>query len=413
MPLSDRIASGLQQPRRLLRQRNFRLYATGQFFTLAGTRLHEIAAGWLMWQLTGSAAWVGLLAVANMLPRLILWPFTGVVADRRDQKRTAMIFQSLAALATGAMATLNTLGLLSPWLMLLFMALIGVSAAFWQPIRLIIAYRIVGGADYPAAVAFSSVVANIARVAGPAAGSVIVAAGAGTSLAFALNAASFLVSTLTLHRMTMATQTIPRLPRADIGREIWRGISVLWSDAPIRHLMLAIGAFALLIRSVPELLPVYAEHLLASDAVGFAWLMSAFGAGSLCAGLGLVTSEPGPRPARAMTLYTAVTVVGTALFAINRDYWGALALVGIIGYGAAGANITGQVLVQTRVTDEVRGRVLSVYAVAFNCMPGAGALLLGLLIDRFGPSLPTIAAALLCGSLVVLRRAEGRRLDPP
>lgn len=79
-------------PFRAFQSRNFRLFATGQVLSLAGTRIHEVAAGWLMWQLTGSATWLGVLALAEILPRLVLWPVSGLVADRLDRRRVALIF---------------------------------------------------------------------------------------------------------------------------------------------------------------------------------------------------------------------------------------------------------------------------------------------------------------------------------
>src|SRR5262245_36501067 len=184
-------------PLRAFRSRNFRLFASGQVLSLGGTRIHEVAAGWLMWQLTGSATWLGVLALVEILPRLLLWPVSGLVADSLDRRRVAQIFQTLAALEACILALLQALGLVNEWVLVVATGLLGLNTAFWQPVRLTLIPKLASPEDLPNVIALSSVLANVARVVGPIiAGPAIIWGGIG--MAFALNGLSFVAVVVAL-----------------------------------------------------------------------------------------------------------------------------------------------------------------------------------------------------------------------
>lgn len=388
-------------PLRAFLSRNFRLFATGQVLSLAGTRIHEVAAGWLMWQLTGSATWLGLLALVEILPRLLLWPVSGLVADSMDRQRVALLFQSLAALEAGALAVLQSLGWLNEGILLVATALLGLNSTFWQPVRLTLIPKLAPPEDLPNVIALTAVLSNVARLVGPMlAGPAII--WGGISTAFALNALSFIAVVVALLMM--------RLPGNDKAKRLqkpgggpWRGLAVVAAHPGMRPLFILIGIFAIAVRPLADLLPAFAEGVFAKGPGGFAALISVMGAGALCAGVLLSWRQRVSGLTTILAVFGIIGATGTALFALTDNSTIALVLMWFIGLGVTGKNIVAQTMVQSGLDDEVRGRVFSFYSVIFNAAPSAGALALGYIGDLVGIRGPVFVAAVigLAASLMI------------
>jgi MFS family permease len=378
-------------PLRALRSRNFRLFASGQILSLAGTRIHEVAAGWLMWQLTGSATWLGVLALAEILPRLLLWPISGLVADSMDRRRVAQIFQTLAALEAGLLALLQSLGLVNEWILVLATGLLGLNSTFWQPVRMTLIPKLAPPEDLPNVIALTSVLANVARVIGPiVAGPAIIWGGIG--MAFALNSLSFVAVIAALRMIDLkAGDTSP--PRRTSKGSAWQGIAVVAAHPGMRPLFILIGIFAIAVRPLADLLPAFAEGVFNKGPGGFAALISAMGGGALCAGLLLSWRQQYSGLTTILAVFGMIAATATALFAMTTNSIVALILMFVVGVGVSGKNIVAQTLVQSGLDDEVRGRVFSFYSVIFNAAPSGGALLLGYIGDMVGIRGPVVVAA--------------------
>jgi predicted MFS family arabinose efflux permease len=378
-------------PLRAFRSRNFRLFAAGQILSLAGTRIHEVAAGWLMWQLTGSATWLGVLALVEILPRLLLWPISGLVADSMDRRRIAQIFQTLAALEAGLLAVLQLFGLVNEWILALATALLGLNGAFWQPVRMTLVPKLAPPEDLPNVIALTSVLANVARVVGPIVAGPAILWG-GISMAFALNGLSFVAVVAALRMMDLkAGDTSP--PRLISKGSAWRGIVVVAAHPGMRPLFILIGIFAIAVRPLADLLPAFAEGVFNKGPGGFAALISAMGGGALCAGLLLSWRRQHSGLTTILAVFGMIAATATALFAMTANWIIALILMFVVGLGVAGKNIIAQTMVQSGLEDEVRGRVFSFYSVIFNAAPSGGALLLGYVGDLVGIRGPIVVAA--------------------
>jgi predicted MFS family arabinose efflux permease len=399
-----------------LQYRNFQYYSLGQMVNLAGTRIHEVAAGWLMWQLTGSAAWVGALALVEMAPRLLLWPIAGALTDRIDRRKLAIVFQAIAAVEAGCLAALNGAGYVGVYTLLAFTALLGVNTAFFQPIRLAIIPRLVSREAMSSAVALSSVTANVARVFGPVIAGPVLVWGSVT-LAFWLNTASYFAVVLAFWLMDL-----PESDKAEKGRtkmtvrDLSFGLSMVLRDPGVRTLLLLIGIFAICVRPISDLLPVFAEAVLGAGPVGLAALTSALGFGSLFSGLMLSSRR---RQDGLVTLLAAAGAIGSimaAVFSVASNVTVAMVCIAIMGFGVTLTNIVAQILLQLALTDDVRGRVFSVYGVLFSCAPGLGALAMGWTADRIGVAPPVLfgAAIGLAASLAIFlnRHRLAALLDP-
>jgi MFS family permease len=399
------------RPLRAFKNRNFRLFAAGQVLSLAGTRIHEVAAGWLMWQLTGSVTWLGALALVEIVPRVLIWPVTGLLADSMDRRRVAMIFQTLSAIEAGVLAGLQAFGLVDPWMLLFVAGLLGLNHAFWQPVRMALIPALVPSQELPTAVALSSVLANVARVVGPIlSGPAIIWGGVG--LAFALNSVSFFGVVVALRMMHLASnQTMPRR-RLDSPRGIWHGLAVVAAHPGMGPLFLLIGIFAITVRPVAELLPAFAENVFHRGPGGFASLISVMGGGALVAGVLLSWRSALAGLTTILALFGILGAMATALFALTSSFTLALICMSLIGVGVTGKNIVAQTLVQSALDDSVRGRVFSLYTVIFTSAPALGALTIGYAADRVGLGLPVVSAAVigLAASAAIL--AYRKRLSP-
>ena len=183
-------ALGFAQIGRAMGHRNYRVYVYGHAVNLIGLWIQRVAVGWLTWELTGSAAWLGIIALADMAPAILFAPIGGAIADRMDRKRLAVIAQLVAMVQAAALAGLTLSGLIDIWLLLVLSLVLGVNVSLWGPVRLAMVPNLVPREDVGTAVAFGSVIFNSARFVGPAiAGPIIVFSGVG--LAFAVNALSY------------------------------------------------------------------------------------------------------------------------------------------------------------------------------------------------------------------------------
>src|SRR5262245_4307161 len=204
---------------RALGHRNFRLFWIGQLISLVGTWMQSVAQGWLMHRLTGSAFMLGILGFAQFLPVMFLSLWAGVVADRMDKRRLIITTQSLALVQAAALATVVTLGVVQPWMVVCLAFTFGIINAFDLPARQSFLIEMVGKEDLPNAIALNSAAFNTARVLGPAvAGAVMAAAGEG--VCFWLNALSYLVVIAMLMRMDV----MPREAAGAGARSLREGV---------------------------------------------------------------------------------------------------------------------------------------------------------------------------------------------
>lgn len=375
-----------------LRYRNFQHYTWGMSVSLAGTRIHEVASGWLMWELTHSAAWVGALALAEMIPRLLLWPVAGVIVDQIDRQKLAILSQSATGVTALLLFLLAATGLIGVYGLLAFAFLFGTNGAFWQPIRLAITPRLVPRDALPSAVGLASIVANTARIIGPVIAGPVILYGSVT-LAFALNAASYIATVTAFSLMKLPPEDVDRLGRLKLrAKDLSFGILTVIRDPAVRILLAFIAIFAVFVRPATELLPVFAEAVFHAGPAGLSHLIAALGTGSLLSAL-VASGRQGNGLIPLMAFAGITGAVMTAAFALAPGIHVALLCVALVGFGTTLANITAQILLQLSLTDDIRGRVLSIYGMLFTSAPGLGALATGWVADRIGITTPVLFGA--------------------
>lgn len=397
---------------RALESRNFRLFFAGQGISLIGTFLQQVALGWFVYRVTGSKLLLGTIAFASQAPSFLLSPIAGALADRWNRRKVLVIVQSLQGLQALALAIAIATDHAPIWLILAIVTIFGSLNAIDIPFRQsLVSQMLDDKTALPNAIALNSALFNSARLVGPALGGLLVAS-MGEATCFFLNAVSYLAivgALLAIHPHPTETTKRNRL-----GKEILDGLRYVRSHAPIRDLLLLVSAVGMLGLAYTVLLPVMARDLLHGDARTLGLLMGSGGAGAIVGALLLASrkSTDGLLPKIAL----ASTLSGVSLLVLSRIHllqW-SMPLIALSGFGfvfsAGGANT----LIQTWVDNRFRGRVLSLYTLAFLGSSTIGNLAMGWLSTLLGmPDAMLVFGGLFLASAIVFAlRSPSFRNDP-
>ena len=399
---------------RSLRHRNFRLFFTGQLISLIGTWMQNIAQSWLVYQLTGSAALLGLIGFANQIPVFLVAPIGGAVADRYKRQYVVICTQTASMVLAFILGWLTLAGKVKVWEIGVLAASLGLVNAFDIPARQSFIVEMVGKDDLPNAIALNSSMFNGARIIGPAIAGVLVAS-IGEGWCFMANAISYIAVIVGLFLMR-----VPNNAQKPVGSAIERireGFHYVGRTLPIRNILLLLGVVSLLAMPYAVLMPIFADRILHGGAKGLGILMGAAGVGA-CAGALTLAARSGIRGlSRWVQFSTAGFGVFLALFSISRFFWLSVLLLVPIGYAMMVQMASSNTLIQTFSPDYIRGRVMSVYSMMFMGMAPLGSLLAGSLAHRlgvqqvvFGSGVACVVAAMIFGRGIPRLRVEARKL---
>jgi len=380
---------------RALKFRNFVLYCSGLGIALTGTFVFFVALGWVTWEMTHSATWVGAIVLAETLPNAIIGPFAGVIIDRTSARR-ALFWAQFSASVIMAVLTVITL---NDWLtieiLLAVSLLLGLVNGIAFPAHFAIMPKLVPREELTAAIAVQSSISQAARFVGPAiAGIIIVTAGVGAAFAFkAVSFVAFLIA-LAMIRVDEHSSAGPR--SAGFIRELGIGLRYAWLAFPIRLLLVLAVALGFLLRPLIELMPAYVGILFGGEAITLAWLLASAGAGSMLASIWLAWRGKTEGLTQILLWNFGGTVI--ALIAFLFSTWLALGVALIFAYGFSSSivMISNQTLIQSTVDDQLRARIMSIYALSVRAIPAFGAFVAGALADLAGIQ-PTILGGAIVG----------------
>jgi MFS family permease len=359
---------------------NYRRYYGGQAVSLTGTWMQMTAQAWLVLQLTHSAAALGLVVALQALPVLLLAPYGGVIADRRDKRRLMILLQSAMGIQALALGLLTVTGVVRVWEIGVLAALLGLNNAFESPARQSFMLEMVGPDHLRNAVSLNSVLVNVARTLGPAVAGVLIAS-VGDGVCFLINAASFVavISSLTTLDRTALNPT-PPTPRA--SGQLREGLRYVRSTPAIAVPLLMMAAVGCLTYEFRVSLPVMASRGLHSGATGFGFMTAAMGIGAVAGGL-LVAArgKTGTRP-----LVLAASAFGTAMAMATLAPTLAVELValGLVGGASISFMATGNSTLQLNAAPAMRGRVMSLWFVAFQGSTPIGGPIVGGVMELLG-----------------------------
>ncbi len=366
-----------------LRHRNYRLYVSGQVFSLIGTWMQIVAVGWLVLRITNSPLLLGVVTAMETLPSLFFSLVAGSIADLFDKRRIAIATQSLAALQALALGLLVATNHATFWNIFWLALFIGVVNAFDLPVRQSLVFDIVGAEDLLNASALNSVVFNIARIIGPAIAALIIES-AGETANFFANAASYAFVVAAL----IAMRTEPVEARSDahlvLVRHALDGVTYVARHPLLSRLFVALIVYSVFGFNYVLLMPVVVKLELHRSAGALGLLLSSLGAGALVGSLTL--AGRGRSRFSSLSAMSFIFPASIVAFSLARNLTAAVILVAVLGFAMVQFVVRFTTFLQTEAGDEMRGRVLGLYNMLLMGLSPLGSLQAGALAERFGAS---------------------------
>jgi MFS family permease len=390
---------------RALRHRNFRLFFVGQLISLIGTWMQSVAQAWLVLKLTNSSLMLGVVSFAGFMPILLVALFAGVVVDHVDRRRLIIGAQTLLMLSAFVLGFLTWAGAVRVEYVIALAALNGLVSSFDMPGRQAFVVEMVGREDLPNAIALNSMIFNGARMIGPAIAGLSIAV-IGVAGCFILNGVSYLAVIWSLFEMEL-----PRRERREFGasmlRQVRLGLAYVWQHRPTLWLLVFVAINMGIGMQYTVLIPVFARDLLHVGAHGYGFLMAAQGLGAVLSAIVMNMRSTAPRALRQNLVFGIFCMaIATAGFGVST--WMSLSLIAqmFIGVGLMNHMVTTNTLLQMFVTDELRGRVMSLYLLSFIGTAPLGSLAVGFIGDHQSPRAAVLFCAtfsLLCGFILLTK----------
>jgi MFS family permease len=389
---------------RALKHRNFQLFIAGQLVSLIGTWMQTTAQLWLVYDLTHSAALLGIFGFANQIPMLVLASVGGFVGDRYSRHRGVIVTQSISMVLAFILAGLTLTHHIGEWSLITITLLVGIVNAFDVPIRQAFFVEMVGKQDLPNAIALNSSIFNGARVVGPAIAGFAIA-WIGEGWCFFLNGLSFFAVILAL--LAMRIQPVERKRSTESPlHSLLQGFRYVMGDRPTRSALLLLSILSLLGLQYSVFMPIFANDVLKSGAKGLGMLMSSAGVGAVLGALQFAARTSYKGLAKWIATMSVICACGLIVFSQSHVFWLSAGVLFLVGFAATSQMAATNTTVQNRVPDELRGRVMAVYATMFMGVQPIGALLAGGVAKHLGaPTTLTIFGGLcLIGSMVFVAR---------
>ena len=367
------------------KSRNYRLYFLGQSVSLIGTWMQKTAVSWVIYSLTHDKFMLGVSLFASQFPSFVFSLLGGVVSDRYNRFRVLLATQAASMIQATLLAILILAGHYEVWEILSLSVLLGIINAFDVPARQSLVYEMIDDKQYlPNALALNSSMVNLSRLIGPAiAGFVIETLGDGAC--FLLNALSFLA--------VIGSLLLMRLPKYnDVAHsknaltELREGFSYLKKTPSIGFVIIMLGVISFFVLPYSTLLPVYAKDIFHGNAATFGLINSFIGVGAICGSLYLTSANASTEIHRKKILRMNTIIFGAGLILFSYTTWFPLAMVFVVvsGFGMMAQTTMTNTIIQTTVTPEMRGRVISYFAMAYFGMMPVGSLLIGTVSEYAG-----------------------------
>jgi MFS family permease len=380
---------------RSLKYRNYRLFFYGQSLSLIGTWMQRLAIGWLVYRLTDSALWLGVVSFAGQIPCFFLTPFGGVAADRYNKQRLLIMTQGLAMLQALILALLVLMNKEAIWHLIVLNIFLGVINAFDMPARQAFVVEMVEKReDLGNAIALNSSMVNVARLLGPTLAGLLVAI-AGEGVCFLVNAISYFAVIVSLFLMRIAPAKAG-LEKATAWQQVKGGLRYAFGFAPIKYIILLLAVVSITGMPYVVLMPIFARDILHGGPSTLGFLMGASGVGALSGAWYLARRKNVLGLGKIIALAACFFGAGIVGFSQSTLMWVSMVFVLLIGLGMMILMASANTILQTVVEDDMRGRVMSFYAVAFLGVAPFGSLLAGSLAHRIGAPHTLLLGGLCC-----------------
>ncbi len=384
-----------------LQHRNFTLLWIGLIVSNTGTWMQNVAQGWLVYQLTSSPFWLGMLALSFALPMILLPLFGGAVIDRIDRIKLLYFTQTGAMLIAFILAALTWTNTINIYHILTASFIGSVLLAFDNPARQALIPDLVPLRDLMNAISLNSATYTGAALIGPAlAGMMLAPFGAGTL--FFVNGVSYLAVLIALTAMRNVQAFGSGRQHATIGKSMLAGLTFAWKNKLILALLGMSALAAIFGRSYQTLLPIFARDTWNGGPQGYGILLSTSGAGALVGAFGLASIRNVKRQG-AILIVSGITFSLTIIaFALSPNLWMAAILLFLSGIAITVFGTIISTFIQIIVPNEIRGRMMALYSITLIGLPSLGAMGSGSIAEMLGGSSGAPLAVLMGGIIVGL-----------
>jgi MFS family permease len=377
-----------------LKHRNFRLFVPGQFISLLGFWMQNVGQSWLVYRLTHSTAYLGVVTFAQQIPIMLLAIPAGAFVDRTNRHRLVITTQTLALIQAAILTVLTYLGQITISQILILGTLIGIISSFDMPGRQAFLVQMVNREDLTNAIALNSSMFNAARMIGPAIAGFVVAKW-GEGFCFLMNAVTY-VAVLIALLMMRVPKPETTAKRQSLANDLSAGFRYVRETKAVRAMLQLLGAFGIFGYSFSVLMPVFADQIFGRGAAGLGWLMAATGLGAL-GGAIMLAGRKG------ITGISKLIVVGAfgfsaclIVFSFLTHFWIAFCFLILTGFFMMTMVASTNTAIQSLISDTYRGRVMSFFTMTIIGLAPIGSLICGYVAKWVGPQVTVFGSGIFC-----------------
>jgi MFS family permease len=395
---------------------NYRWYLIGNFSSSVGIWTQRTAIGWLTWELTHSATWLGLIALAETGPTIALGLYAGVVLDRLNHLGVLRFTQFLTLLYSVVLFAIMAAGLMNIWILCGLVLFRGATFAFNRPARQTVVYGLVGREKLLQALSQNAMIFQTSKFIGPAIGGATLVA-FGVSWTFAICILLIFVFTVALRLLEVPVPDRKEREHRPLATEVADGLRYILSQPAVRNQFFLLAVVALCAKPITELMPGFAAEF-GRAASGLAWLLGCHGVGASAAGIWM-SFRFGVQSLLTMACIAIISMsVALILFAGLDSFFVGCALMLVVGFATVVMDISSQTIIQSTIRSRFRGRTMSIYGMIAQGAPALGALAMGHAAETAGLSWPVFIGAciaLIAGALALVfrRQIAGISAPPP
>ena len=380
---------------RALYHRNYRLFFGGQGFSLIGTWMQQIAMSWLVYRMTNSAFLLGFIGFSSQICSFFFSPFAGVLSDRWNRHHILVATQSLSMIQAFILAFLTLTGMIAVHHIVILSLFLGFLNAFDMPTRQAFVVEMVEKRENLGnAIALNSFLFNGARLVGPSIAGILISI-LGEGMCFLLNGVSFLAVIIALLAMKM-TPHKRESEKTQVFQGLKEGFTYAFGLMPIRSILIFLGWISMVGTANTTLMPVFTKDILHGGPQTYGFLMAAIGVGAIIGAIYLASRISVLGLGRIIVIASCIFGIGLISFSFSHVLWLSMSLLLLTGFGMMVQMASSNTILQTMVDDDKRGRVMSLYVMAFMGTAPFGSLLGGILASRIGAPITLIIGGASC-----------------
>ncbi|MCB5250725.1 MAG: MFS transporter [Candidatus Cloacimonadales bacterium] len=375
--------------------KNYSIYFLGQGTSLIGTWIQRTALSWLIYRVTDSVLWLGLIGFVGKIPSLFITPFAGVIADKFHRHKILKISQICMLIQAFALFIIVLLNDVKIWQIVLLSLILGTIETFETPVRHAFIFDIIKDREKMAnAIGLNSAMFNIARLVGPGIAGYLVAH-IGEAYCFLINSISFLAMLLALFNMKIDSVK-KNIIKSPFFSNLKEGFSYVIEFEPIRYLLFNVSMFTLLGQSYTVILPYFAKEVFGGDSRILGLIMSAVGGGAFSGAIYLASRKTTKGLTTIISNLGFFATVCLMVVAYSKIYYLSLVLIFLTSLGMMMQMAGSNTIIQSIVDEDKRGRVMSIYSMSFLIFLPLGSLLIGTASKYLGVENSVFLSALLC-----------------